>query len=243
MPVTLPAISDRRKGYPLSYFAGTEPFAAWFHDSLSSSESQGDERERTPDSLPSANPLAWTEDVYLERFSSDEITSGPNTGAYEHILEFTTTREIAILLPEPKGVVALFGNYDKKKEEDDEPARLRLRFIVESKYGQLMQLDISGAIRFRLPQSLARPVVERERRWVDDPKHTHVLVPLGDSRLTLQRGLPPTLSSRLRAPDVTARIGETNVVANLTVARVDIAGTAARPKIQFKKIRLVYLTD
>lgn len=217
-----PSIPDIRKGYPLSYFATTEPFATWLRHGVT----------------------VWT-DVYIERFSSrrmDDSSPWPYNGAYEHILEFTTTRDIAIALPEPKGVIALFGEYDKKKEPDGAPARLRLRFIVEPKYGQLIQLDISGAIRFRLPQSLVRPVIARDDHWDNDPNTTHVVVPLGNSIISLVRGQRPELSSPLVAPDVTVRIGQTGIVARLNVARIDIAGTATEPKLQFSKIQFVYLT-
>src|SRR5438552_5760788 len=109
-------------------------------------------------------------------------------------------------LPEPKGTIALFGRAIKKGET---PARMRLRFIAESTRGRLIRVDISGAIRFRLPQSLVRPVEEYDHQWVDSQNPTHVEVSLGASTITLSRGLRPQIVPPLKAPPLTVRIGPT----------------------------------
>jgi hypothetical protein len=269
-PPTKPGAPDRQPipgiraipaipvGYPLSYFAMREPFASWLRigrDARPPDRGPRRKGQKKPPKPPETQgPPEWTNYVRLERFTSRRISrfskiepySGkyddpnrPYSGAYEYIVEFTTTRQIAIALPEPKGTVALFGTAVKPGRP---PGRLRLRFIVEPKNGTLIRLDISGALRFRLPRSLVRPVVEHNHEWVDG-EIKHVVVPLGRSMLTLSRGLRPRVSPPLAAPSVTVRLGATPLVAKLGFAHVDISGTAAKPRIRFKKIRLVYISN
>jgi hypothetical protein len=246
-------------GYPLSYFADTEPFASWLghvtkpQKGIKAKPDKKQKPEKPPSRCVPTIPPEWTNHVRLERFTSRRISriskkeaytgifdhaQRPYSGSYEYIVEFTTTREIAIELPEPKGTAALFGNQVVKKGPPD---RLRLRFIVEPKDGRLVRLDISGTISFRLPRTLVSPVVEHNHRWIDAPT-THVILPLGNSILSLNRGLRPVLTPPLRAPSLAVRLGQTDMVAQLGGAQVDISGTAAKPRIRFNKIRLAYLT-
>jgi hypothetical protein len=243
------------EGYPLSDFADTEPFATWLRGTGARRPiRKGQQPIKRPPRGGDNTPPAWTRDVRLVRFTSRRISRitkkepytgrfddplRPYSGAYEYIVEFTTTREIALALPEPKGTVALFGRAIKQGQT---PARMRLRLIVESAHGRLIRVDISGAIRFRLAQSLVRPVEEDDHQWVNSQSHTHVEVPLGVSTITLSRGLRPRVAPPLKAPPLTVRIGPTGMIAKLTVARIDITGSAAKPKIRFNKIRLLYLT-
>jgi hypothetical protein len=223
-------------GYPLSYFANTEPFATWLRHGRAQSRNMASGIMQAPRPRPDAptRPPEWTEHVRLELFTSRRLYP---YGPYEHIVEFTATKMIAISLPEPKGTIALFG---KEVKKDEPPPRLRLRFIVEAKYGHLDRLEISGAVRFQLPHSLVRPVFERDGRWVAALKR-HVVLPLGGSTLTLRRGARPKLSAPLAAPAVAVQLARTGLVVSLASAVVDIAGSPARPKLQFQKVRLVYL--
>ncbi len=222
-------------GYPLSYFANTEPFKTWLR--YRQVETPGTAvNALTP--RPSANqrPPAWTEHVNLELFTSRRLSA---EGPYEHIVEFTATTPIAIALPEPKGTIALFGKEIKKHES---PPRLRLRFIVEPKYGHLDRLEVSGTISFQLPHSLIRPVFVREGHWVT-ARTRHVVLPLGRSTLTLRPGVRPKLSTPLAAPILTAQLTRTGLIVSLASAVVDIVGPPARPTLQFQKVRLVYLDN
>jgi hypothetical protein len=247
---SLPQLPD---GYPLSYFAETEPFATWLRRTGGGGLIERRPSRKKPGTPKPAGPPPWTDDVRLVRFTSRRISRPtkkepytgkydhplrPFSGAYEYIVEFTTTREVALALPEPKGTVAVFG---RDMKEGDSPARMRLRFIVLPPNGRLASVDISGDIRFRLPQGLVRPLDEENHQWVNSTTHTHVVVPLGNARLTLARGLRPRLSRQLLPPPLTVRIGATGLVVKLAVARIDITGTAAKPRIRFKRVRLVYL--
>jgi hypothetical protein len=253
-PGATPALPKLPVGYPLSYFADTEPFAMWLRGISAERPAQkGRPPKKTPPRGEPPKLPGWMDDVRLVRFTSRRISritkkepytgiydgpARPYSGAYEYIVEFTTTREIALALPEPKGTIALFGRTIKKGET---PARLRLRFIVDAVHGRLIRVDISGALRFKLSQSLVRPVQEHNHQWINSPHHTHVVVPLGGSMITLGRSLRPRIVPPLSAPPLTVRIGPTAMVARLTVAKIDITGSAARPRIRFNKIRLVYL--
>ncbi|WP_434994284.1 hypothetical protein [Arthrobacter sp. Ld5] len=173
----------------------------------------------------------------MERFTGQRVTKGPLRGSYQHIVEFSATREISIELPQPHGMVALFGRNRTVKEPD----RCRLVFIREPEHGQLSGVDISGALRFRLPRGTARPVIERNGRW-QDAETTHVIVPLGNAVISLRRGRTPHLSRPLDVPPLTVRLGPTQMVAKLIATRVDLAGTASRPRIRFSGVRLTYLS-
>lgn len=223
-------------GYPLSYFANTEPFATWLRRGRAQPRNMAGGVMQAPGPDAPARPPEWTEHVKLELFTSRRLSLN---GPYEHIVEFTATTRVAIALPEPKGTIALFGKEVKKHEA---PPRLRLRFIVEAKYGLLSRLDISGAIRFQLPHSLVRPVSERDGRWVN-ARNRHVVLPLGSSTLTLRPGVRPKLSAPLAAPALTVQLAQTGLVVSLTSAVVDVVGRPARPILQFQKVRLVYLNN
>jgi hypothetical protein len=215
------------------------------------------EKHRAPNQGPGfdpglgapSGPAEWTRHVRLERLTGHRIVKGPLRGHYQYIVEFSTTREIPIELPQPKGTVVLFGRtrqllFDRTPKKDKrpqaEPDRCRLVFIREPKRGQLMGVEISGALRFRLSRGMVRPVVERNGAWVD-AETTHVIVPLGNAKISLRRGLPPKLSRPLNVPPLTVRLGPTQMVAKLIATRIDLAGTSAKPRLRFKGVRLTFL--
>jgi len=251
-------------GFVLSYFAKIEPFATWLRatsrpgilpstqpgsvSGLVAPVTGGVTTNPVSSTLPGSpttlvNPVAqplppeWTNAVSLELFTSRPIGRGLFKGSYELLLEFSAIREIVIELPQPKGTAALFG---QPVQQDGVPDRMRLRAILEPKYGRLSMLEISGAVRFRLPRGLVRPVVEANGRWIDSPVH-NVVVPLGQSILRLVPGSPPRLTSPLAAPSLFVRLGQSEIVVKL--GEVSLSGTAALPTIRFSKIQLAYLKN
>jgi hypothetical protein len=240
MPIAqLRTMLESSAGYPLSYFAGTEPFATWLHKgrSVQIRSSNHTDPPPTDSSVPVA-PADWMDHVHLATFTSRLIPAGPRSeGGYEYVMEFTTTLQIAIAIPRPQGMSILFGTPPKAGKPPD---RLKLRLLLEPKYGRFQRLDISGDVRFRFPRGLIRPVVERNGRWVD-ASVSHIAASLGPSILRIDADGFPRVIGRIVLPNVTARIGRTDVVAKLKW--VDVAGTVTSPKLRFKDIQIVYLTN
>jgi hypothetical protein len=231
-------------GYPLSYFANDEPFASWFRGLLRNASVK---KQRTPlkkpgkvikpDKTANKEIPEWTEHVFLDSFKTNIIDKGPYKGSYEYITDFSSGREIAIEVPRPQGTVLLFGREIKKGQTMDS---CRIKFILEPKYGRLVQLEISGAVRFRLSRNLVMPVIERNKTWVDVPTK-HVIVPLEGARLILGKNTRPRLTSPLHINDIIVRIAKTEMIVKLS--ELDLGGTAVSPKIRFKKACLMYINN
>ena len=253
MPIKTP------ESFPLSYFADSEPFATWFrsvprdggrpimHTSVLTGPQPGTgfptftTRPEPPGMtggqfVPSAHPWppAWTETVHLERFSSRRIERGAFSGSYQYLLQFSATQEIVIDLPQPPGLAVLFGGPVK---ENQIPDRVQLRYVLDPKTGGLNVIEVTGAMRFRLPRGLVCPVKEFNGRWVD-AQPRYVVVPLAPATLRWIPGKPMQVTRPLVAPDLLVRIGQTDLVARL--GHIEFSGTANRPTISFTRIRLVY---
>lgn len=137
------------EGFPLSYFAQTEPVAQFFRilgekkanpkvdlygarNGFAAGLARADRlrtrqpvRERPADRNANAPPPipGWAKHVRLITFrakkldgSADRRASGKNPARdrktppdIEYLIEFTTEREVKILLPQPQGVIAIFG--------------------------------------------------------------------------------------------------------------------------------------
>lgn len=232
-------------GYPLSYFANDEPFASWFRGLLRNvpeTKKQNTPLKKPgkvvrPDKIPNEEIPEWTEHVFLNSFKTNIIEKGPYKGFYEYVTDFSASREIAIEVPRPQGTVLLFGREVKQGQTMDS---CRIKFMLEPKYGSLVQLEISGAVRFRLSRNLVMPVVEKNRSWVDVPAK-HVIVPLEGARLILGKNTRPRLTSPLHISDITVRIAKTEMIVKLS--ELDLGGTSANPKIRFKKACLMYINN
>ncbi len=248
-----------KEGYPLSHFANTKPFSVFFkmldkqnglsakheNQSLDKNKKESKYLEHTTEPcIPD-----WAKNVRLVTFQSKKLEKNKHND-YEYLLEFTTTREVKILLNEPKGTIAIFGyntNTPMKKlttqndqEKPQSLSHLSLRLILDGSNGAVKQTFINGDLRFQLPRGLVRPVKMRNGYWVEaTPKA--LIVKLGASIINLTRGSRPKLSQPLYLPSNTiVRIGKMPLVVRL--GKIDLGGTASHPKLQFLDTQLVYST-
>jgi len=224
-------------GYPLSYFAGTEPFSSLFRKIVHQKLKHLPENERLAQSaLPE-----WFQHIRLTQFKANPPSDVKED--YEYKIEFSVWKKVRVLLDEPKGTIAIIDVY--KNGDDISPGKLNLRFVLEKRSRRIRKLDIEGDVQFQLPRGLVRPVHLNELgKWVDSGKDERggprfVIVPLGAARISLAREVIPKFSQPLKLPRNTiARIGRSGMVAKL--GSIDIAGRREKPELRFQGLEIVF---
>lgn len=275
------------EGLPLSYFAHTKPFDSLFARIAAQygMSSAGDSANVRYDPKQGRRPTVatralrlpeWVHHVRLTKFTTRflpeivDIQIGPDAtrkpprkekpaSGYEYLLEFSTDRDVRILLNQPMCTIAVFGPPGtrsgkdpagkKPKFRDDLPIRglrgeqspreavMSIRMILERNAGRLMELDIKGDLRFQLPRGLVSLLSRAGNKWVA-AGNSVVSVPLDDATIYVKRGRRPRLSRPLDfAPETIVRIGRSTVVARL--GKLAIGGSAKHPKLRFDDIDII----
>lgn len=112
---------QKSNGYPLSYFANTEPFTMLFeilskqnrvcNQNACTEKEKKASQEKQNKCIPE-----WTQHVRLVTFEQNIINSKHKD--YEFLFEFTTSKKVKFLLTEPAGTVAVFGSTEEHSDDD-----------------------------------------------------------------------------------------------------------------------------
>lgn len=227
-------------GYPLSYFYENEIFlnligGLKFNDTKTNDKKK---QELDCDKPMQKKTSDWFENIYLSKFNAYnncKCVKQRKVGYFIYELGFSFTKQIKILLKEPKGIVASIGKESKKINNRE---KLNLTFFLDCETGNISQILIKGDIIFHLPHFIVKPCKEDGiRNWTE--QNHNIAIPLGGSTIILKKGKCPVLTDDLVFPNKTiAKIGRSKYVVHLE--RLNISGDYNNPKVQFIDTKLIF---